>query len=173
MSTATDSTYCVNHPQTPTGLRCNKCGQPICVKCAVRTPVGYRCRSCVSAQQQIFETALWYDYVIAAVVAAVLGGLAGALLVNMQFFVFFLAPVAGGLTAEVVRAAVRRRRGRRLALAAAGGFVLGCLPLLFMPLFYLLLGAGIRGLLGLLWPGVYMVVAASTLYARLRGIDLR
>jgi len=36
----------------------------------VRTPVGYRCRECVRGQQQVFETAVWSDYVIAAVVVA-------------------------------------------------------------------------------------------------------
>ena len=46
--------YCVNHPDVETYLRCNKCGRPICPKCAVRTPVGYRCRDCVQAHQQVF-----------------------------------------------------------------------------------------------------------------------
>ena len=36
-------TYCANHPGVETSLRCNKCGKPICAKCAVRTPTGYRC----------------------------------------------------------------------------------------------------------------------------------
>ena len=36
-------TYCANHPTVETTLRCNKCGKPICAKCAIRTPTGYRC----------------------------------------------------------------------------------------------------------------------------------
>ena len=35
-----DPLCCVNHPNKETYLRCNKCGQPICTKCAVGTPVG-------------------------------------------------------------------------------------------------------------------------------------
>jgi len=173
--------YCANHPQVPTSLRCNKCGKLICPKCAVRTPVGYRCKSCVRQQQQIFETAVWYDYLIAAVIAAPLAGIAGALLINLGFFVIFLAPVAGGVVAEIVRVGVRRRRGRYLSLAATGAFVLGCLPLFLYPLFIasLSLAAGGRGavlglgsLVILLWPLVYTVIGAGTLYARLRGISL-
>jgi len=178
-ATTPDTLFCANHPRTPTSLRCNKCGKLICVKCAVRTPVGYRCRECVSQQQQVFETARWYDYVLAVVLAAPLAGLAGAVLLNLSYFVIFLAPVAGGIVAEIVRWAVRRRRGRYLPLAAVGGFVLGCLPLLLFPLFIgavsMFNGAGLgaaASLLGLLWPLAYAVIGASTLYARLRGISI-
>ena len=172
--TVAEILYCANHPQTPTALRCNKCGKPICSKCAVRTPVGYRCKDCVRGQQQIFETAMWYDYVVAAVIAAPVAAVAGFLVMSLGFFVFFLAPVVGGAVAELVRAAVRRRRGRYLSLTAAGAFVLGCVPLLAGPLILMLLGGGAsRGLFGLLWPMVYTVIGVSTLYARLRGISIK
>ena len=42
-----ETVYCSYHPNVETGLRCNKCGKPICVKCARRTPVGYRCPDCI------------------------------------------------------------------------------------------------------------------------------
>ncbi|MCC7360437.1 MAG: hypothetical protein IT317_13225 [Anaerolineales bacterium] len=178
---AGDTLYCANHPQTSTALRCNKCNKPICTKCAVLTPVGYRCRECVRGQQQVFETARWYDYVSAPLTAAVLGGVAGALLTFLGWFVIFLSPVAGGLVAEVVRRVVGRRRGRNLFLAAAAGYVAGCLALFAPALIVLALallggeaagGAGLRSLLGLLWPLVYTVIAAGTFYARLRGISV-
>lgn len=180
---AEDTLYCANHPQTPTRLRCNKCGKLICTKCAVRTPVGYRCRECVRSQQQIFETARWYDYLVAAVISLPLGALSAGLLGNLGFFMFFLAPVAGGITAEIVRAAVRRRRGKHLTLAAAAAFALGALGLTLIPLagFLVLavlngqdLGAMLSGrlLLGLLWPLIFTVISTSTLYARLRGISI-
>ncbi len=173
--------YCANHSDRETALRCNKCGKPICVKCVVRTPVGYRCRECVHQQQQIFETALWYDYVIAGVIAAVLSGLAGALITALGWFVIFLAPMAGGVIAEVIFRAVRKRRGKYLPLAAVGGAVLGGLPLCALPVLGLLLalfggqgsgGAGFGLLFSLLWPLVYVALCASTLYYRLRGIRI-
>ena len=178
--TLSETIFCANHPQTPTALRCNKCGKPICTKCAVRTPVGYRCRECVRSQQQIFETAEWYDYIIAGVIAAPLAAPAGFLISYLGFFVLFLSPVAGGVIAEIIRAAVRRRRSRYLSWAAAGAFVLGCLPLFIIPLIGaglgLLNGAGgaaAFSLVRLLWPLVYTIIGASMLYARLRGISIR
>src|SRR5579859_745784 len=173
--TDTDTLYCANHPTVATSLRCNKCNKPICHKCAVLTPVGYRCRECVRGQQQVLETVIWYDYVVAGVLAAVLGGLAGALLVNLSWFTIFLAPLAGAGIAEIVRVAVRRRRGRYLYLVAAGAYVAGCLPLFAFGLASLLLGGrdgGLFGLLGLLWPLVYVALATGTFYTRLRGISI-
>ena len=177
--TPAETLYCANHPQVETSLRCNRCGKPICARCALRTPVGYRCRECVRTQQQVFETAVWLDYVIAAVVTAPLAGLGAFLLSNLGFFMFFLAPVAGGVIAEIVRVAVRRRRGRYLSLVAVGAFVLGCLPLLLLPVllaaFSLFAGRGegiLSSLFGSLFPLIYTVLGASTLYARLRGISV-
>jgi hypothetical protein len=179
-----DTLYCANHPQTPTQLRCNKCGKPICTKCAVRTPVGYRCRECVRSQQQIFETALWYDYIIAAVIALPLGAIGAVILGNLGFFMFFLAPVAGGVTAELIRAAVRRRRGRYLSLVAAIAFALGCLGAALGPLLLLVAVAALNGaggslgqlgagvLIRLLFPMIYTLLSTGTLYARLRGISV-
>jgi hypothetical protein len=179
--------FCVNHPQTPTALRCNRCGRPVCTKCIVRTPVGYRCRECVRGQQQVFVTAVWSDYLIAAVIVAPLAGLAGFLVTSLQFFAIFLAPVVGGLLAELVRVAVQRRRGRNLNWVAAGAFVVGCLPLFLWPLLSLFFGflggtnpnlgraaASILFSVGLnfVWIGAYMVLGASALYARLRGISI-
>lgn len=162
-----ETLFCANHPQVATSLRCNKCGKPICAKCAVRTPVGYRCKDCVRGQQQIFETAFWYDYALAAVLAAPLAAVAGFFVVQLIWFSFILAPVVGGAIAEVVRWAVRRRRGRYLSLVAAGGFVLGCLPLVVVTLF----GRG-GFITGLVLVPLYMIIGASTLYARLRGISI-
>lgn len=179
-----DTLYCVNHPQTPTSLRCNRCGRPVCSRCIVRTPVGYRCRDCVRGQQQIFENAFWYDYVIAVVITLPLAAIAGALVTALGFFSIFLAPVVGGVVAEIVRWAVRRRRGRYLPHTAAAAFALGGLGLVLLPvglaILAVLFGAGQRGvtgnILGLLftsiWPLVYAALGAGTVFARLRGISI-
>lgn len=178
---ATDTIYCANHPTVATALRCNKCGKPVCTRCIVRTPVGYRCRECVRGQQSIFETAKWYDYALASLVSLPIGWISAALLGNLFFFMIILAPVAGGLTAEVVRAVVKRRRGRFLAQTAAIAFALGCLVNVLLPLALLALAllmggdigqAGGFGLIRFLWPLLYAAIASSTLYARLRGISV-
>ena len=71
-------TFCYRHPDTETGLRCNRCGNPICAKCAVRTDVGFRCPDCVRQQQDKFYTGGRLDYVIAVVIALPLSLIAAA-----------------------------------------------------------------------------------------------
>jgi len=177
----TDPTlYCAYHPDRETTLRCNKCEKPICSKCAVLTPVGYRCKECVRGQQSVFETARPVDLVIAAVVSAVGAGIAVALLNLLGFWGFFVAPVVGGGLAEVVRAAVRRRRSRRLPLVAVIGGGVGVLPTLLPALasaaVYLVSGGGVEALggvlLGVVFPLVTGGLLLSALYYRLRGIRL-
>jgi MFS family permease len=165
----TETLYCANHPQTPTSLRCNRCGKLICARCAVRTPVGYRCRDCTRAQQQVFETALWYDYLIAGIVAAVLGFIGSLMTFLPFFFVIFLAPASGGVIAEAVRFGVQRRRGRYLGWLAVAGFALGCLPIGGWLLLQALFGGFSFALLTL---GLYAFLGGGALYARLRGISI-
>lgn len=150
----TKRTVCATHPDRETGLRCHRCGKFICATCARRTPVGYRCTQCVREHMQKFETAHWYDYLVAAGVSLVISGLVGVLLVRLGWFVIFIAPTAGGVISEIIRRAVGRRRGRYLSYAAVGGMLL----------------AGVFNLS--LWGLVYLVLAASTLYTRLRSISI-
>ncbi len=169
---------CANHPDRETSLRCNRCEKPICAQCAVLTPVGYRCKECVRGQQAVFDTARPYDYPMAVVIAAVGVALSIGVLRLIGFWGFFVAPVAGGAIAELVRWAVRRRRSRRLPLVTALGGAAGLLPYVAMPLLGLLLslagGFDLRllggALVSLLWPSAYGALIISSLYYRLRGI---
>src|SRR5512136_190041 len=112
MSETTGTHYCYYHSNTPTELRCNKCGKYICVKDAVRTPVGYRCKSCVKEQQDVFFTATSTDYTIAAVVSLVLSTVAAFIVPALGFIAIFAGPIAGTVIAEGVWRATGRRRGR-------------------------------------------------------------
>jgi hypothetical protein len=130
---AGEALHCINHPQRETTLRCNRCGAPVCTRCVVRTPVGYRCGECVKAQQSTFYTARWYDYPVAGAVAfllsvpaAVLATLAG------WWFALIVSPVAGGLIGGIVHWAVGRRRGRWTWLVVAAALVFGALVALGM-----------------------------------------
>ena len=109
--------FCVHHPGRETHLHCNLCDRPICPKCAVQTPVGFRCKACVKAQQSDFFTARWYDYPLAAGVA--LGLSVAAALVASQ--------AGGWLVGKAVHAAIGRRRGRWIWLTCAACIVLGAL----------------------------------------------
>jgi len=157
--------YCANHPSIETSLRCNKCEKPICAKCAILTPTGYRCKECVKEQQKIFETALWFDYPLVFIVVAILAYLGSLIAARIGFFTILLAPFAGGLIAEVARLITRRRRSKRLFILAALAAVVGCLPvgLAFIQHFILL---------GFIFQMIYAVLMTSTMYYRLAGIRI-
>ena len=70
-----DPVFCANHPTVETMLRCNRCSKPICTRCAVQTPVGYRCRECVGQQQAAFYSGGLFDYVIGGFIGLILGGI--------------------------------------------------------------------------------------------------
>jgi hypothetical protein len=177
----TDQTmYCANHPNRETSLRCNRCGKPICSTCAVLTPVGYRCKECIRGQQAGFDTALFRDYPIAFIIAAVGVGLGIGILGYLWYWIgFIFAPVVGGGLAEAIRIAVGRRRSRRLPFAAIIGGAVGVLPHLILS------GVGIfstayTGItlswlggigLNLIFPLAYGFLMISTLFYRLRGIQ--
>ena len=72
MSENPEILYCANHPNVETTLRCNRCEKPICARCAVLTPTGYRCKECVRGQQKQFDTAKWMDYPLTIVISALL-----------------------------------------------------------------------------------------------------
>jgi hypothetical protein len=174
MSDVTPTLYCANHPSVETSLRCNNCDKPICPKCAVLTPTGYRCRECVRSQQKTFDTAEWYDYPLAFVTAIVLSYLGSRIVSFIGFFTIFVAPIAGVIIAEAIRFVIRRRRSKNLFLIATVAVVLGSLPTILILLAGNLLGfGGIRALLPLVWQGLYTFIATSTTYYRLRGINIR
>src|SRR5260221_5178554 len=119
-------TFCAIHTTVETSLRCNKCGRYMCSRCAVRTPVGYRCKQCVNQQQDIYFNATQVDYVIGFVVSAVLSVPASYLAPRLGLFIIIFAGlIGGGFIGEIVHRAVGKRRGRYLWIAAAAGIVAG------------------------------------------------
>jgi uncharacterized membrane protein YeaQ/YmgE (transglycosylase-associated protein family) len=158
-------TYCSFHPNVETRLRCSKCGRPICPRCAVQTPVGFRCPDCVRTQQAVFYTATPLDYVIAAVVGLVASTMAGFIMGRVGIFLaLILGGVVGGAIAEAVRWAIGRRRGR----IVVGALVAAFYPLLFFifaPQSTASLSLSVLFRLDLI---IYVALAVGAAYARLR-----
>jgi hypothetical protein len=152
---ATETLFCTVHPTIPTTLRCNRCGRPMCTKCAVKTPVGYRCRQCVREQQDKFFDAQMLDYIVAAVVSLGISFFAAAILSRIGFFLlaFFLSPAAGGVIASVVWVLTKKRRGRYTPIVVGTGVVLGALPFLLVNPFSI---------------GIYLFMATGAAIARYR-----
>ena len=166
-------TYCANHPGVETTLRCNKCGKPICARCAVRTPTGYRCRECVRGQQKIFETAEWYDYALGFATAGILSFLASLLVglisgiagIFAWFIIAAAAPTVGMGITKAVRFVTRRHRSQPLFITVTVAVVLGALPSIILNLISF-------SLFGLIFQAIFLFVATPIIYTRLAGIQL-
>ncbi len=162
--------FCANHSETETTLRCNRCGKPVCVKCVELTEVGYRCKECIRAQQNVFFTAETKDYFVLAIVSFVLAALATPiieLLLGMLGLFFgvilavFLGPAVGGAAATIIRRSVGRRRGRYMGAVGVAAIILGVgFGLLVASVFNL--GVNLIPL------AVFLFLSLSTIYATLR-----
>ncbi len=171
--TDTDMLYCTYHPEVETSLRCNLCEDPICAKCAILTPTGYRCKKCVRNQQKTFDTAQWFDYPIIIMTVVLLSFLGSLLVGVLGFFTIFLAPAAGMFIAEAARRLTQRRRSRLLFQLATAAAIAGSLPRLGLLLASLFIGSPNPGvLMPLIWQALYTFVIASTVYYRLKGIQI-
>ena len=159
MSAAPEATYCAQHPQRETSLRCNRCERLMCPACAVQTPVGYRCRECVRAQEDRFFSGTQLDYVLVFAGSALGAGVAQFLISLVGGFLLLallLAAPAGGAIAGLALRLSGKRRGRWSGATAAAGVLAG--SLLFV------LGTGRAGLSALLFAGIM----AATAYGRYR-----
>lgn len=165
-----EAMFCVNHPDTETTLRCNRCGRPVCVRCVELTEVGYRCKDCIREQQNVFFTALGRDYVVVAIVSFLLATIATPIIevllgiLGLFFGIIlavFLGPAVGGTAATIIRRSVGRRRGRYMGIVAVVAIILGVgFGLLVAAIF----GMGIN----LIPLAVFVFLALSTIYATLR-----
>jgi hypothetical protein len=157
----------------------------MCIKCVERTPVGYRCKECLGIQRQGYYNASVVDYVVAAVVGGALSVFGGVVMsfIGAGFFGILIGifggPIGGGIVAEGIRAAVQRHRGRYLWVVACAALVvggmMGLVALRGLSLLAALLAGNIAVLSALslsllfnlgFW--VYLALAVSTAYARLR-----
>ncbi len=121
-------TYCAVHPDRETGLRCITCNRYMCIRCAVRTPVGYRCRECYDQQQSGFFKASLIDVFLTAAICATLSAMGTAMLTVLPIpylLQVILAFPVGLLVAEISLWSVERRRSADGHWLAAGSAAFG------------------------------------------------
>lgn len=117
--------FCANHPTVPTSLRCSRCGKPICARCRVATPVGYRCYEC-AAVQSVPTYAVDTSYYVKAIAVGVAASAGiGVLWGLFPGFDFWAALIMGIVVGEVVSWAANMKRGPGLQLVGLGAVALG------------------------------------------------
>jgi hypothetical protein len=113
---------CKRHPKTETNLFCGKCGDPICPRCLVQTPVGARCPSCarLSRVPTYRVSSIYYLRAAGAALGlAVVSGFLWGFLRSILFsgyFNFFIAAALGYGIGEGISLTVNRKSGTGLAI---------------------------------------------------------
>ncbi|MBI3743716.1 MAG: hypothetical protein HY261_05440 [Chloroflexi bacterium] len=128
-----DIMQCSTHPDVETRLTCQRCEKPICPRCMVQTPVGYRCRECARVQKNPLTTLKGQEaaqVLAVAVAVAFAGGIAWGLIKPLFGLLSIIAALGIGYAiAEVISRAANRRPVSYLpliaAVAALGAFLIG------------------------------------------------
>jgi len=127
---------CAVHPEIETNLRCGKCGQPICPKCMVQTPVGARCPNCAKLYKlpTYRVTPTYYLRAIGtalgmAIVCGLVWGVVNG--VGLFYLTLIIAAGVGYAVGEVVGLSVNRKRGNWLAVIGGMAVVISYLINIF------------------------------------------
>lgn len=118
---------CSYHPDVLTGLRCTRCGKPICPLDSVRTDVGLRCPDCAGVRSmgtiRTGSDALLKAALSSLAVAVVVAGL-------WRFFPewqFYLSLAMGFGVVETVARATNNKRGADLQILSMVVITIGFL----------------------------------------------
>lgn len=117
--------YCYRHPKSETYVRCGRCDQPICPKCAVQGPVGFRCRQCGLVKSASITDFSPRQLVLGLGASFGGGAILGFLGGQVGFYSIFIAFFAGGFIAEAMVRAMGLKRGPVMRLMLYGGLLAG------------------------------------------------
>jgi hypothetical protein len=117
--------YCYRHPKSETYVRCGRCDQPICPKCAVQGPVGFRCRQCGLVKSATLSSFTPQQLLLGSGIALGGGGIVGYLGGSIGFYSIFIAFFAGAFIAEGFVRFVGLKRGPLPRLMLYGGLLAG------------------------------------------------
>jgi hypothetical protein len=155
---------CKRHPQVETALTCGKCGDPICPRCMVQTPVGIRCPTCARLSRvptYNVSSGYYLRAIGAGLGAAIVAGIAWGFLQTVIPFIYLSFLIAGAVgygIGEAISISVNRKAGTGLALIGALGVVLSYVIATFT-----FFGGGFN-----LFDIVALIVGISVAVARLR-----
>lgn len=116
---------CYRHPDRETYVRCGRCDQPICGRCAMQGPVGFRCRQCGRPARDPLTSMRPSQLAIGLAIAVTGGLVVGFGISRIGFLGLILAWFAGGLIADAIIRYVGIKRGPMMAATLVGGIVAG------------------------------------------------
>ena len=119
--------HCYRHPDRETWVRCGRCDRPICTKCAMQGPVGFRCRDCGKPVNDPLTSMKPPQVVLGGLVSIGAGTLGGLIGLQLGFFSIIVGFFAGGLIADLVMRVTGYKRGPVMATILLGGIALGTL----------------------------------------------
>lgn len=166
--------YCPRNPGVETNLRCGKCGQFICPRCLVQTPVGARCADCARVKKNPAFDPSNQEVLLASAagagVAVAAGIFLGAVVATLarvpygyMFGVLVGQAAAGWVVGETVHRVSRHKRSRGLSyVAAISAFVAYTVALAVSPVF------GLRGGFVELWALLGLGASVYIAMGRLR-----
>ena len=119
--------FCYRHRDRETWVRCGRCDRPICVKCSIQGPVGFRCRECGLMKNDPLTTFRPAQLALAIGVSVLAGAIASLIASQIGFFSVVISYFAGGLIVEAVRRVVGYKHGPVMRAIVFGGIVAGSL----------------------------------------------
>lgn len=119
--------FCYRHPERETWVRCGRCDRPICPKCAMQGPVGFRCRDCGKPAFDPLTSFTPTQLVLGALVALVGGTIAAFLAGRIGFFAIVVSFFGGQIIAEAVTRVTGYKRGPVMLGVLFGGIIVGTL----------------------------------------------
>jgi hypothetical protein len=117
--------YCYRHPDRETWVRCGRCDQPICTRCAMQGPVGLRCRTCGKPSRDALASLKPNQIAAGLAVTGGLGAVVGYFGTQFGFFMIVVGFFAGTIIAEALDRTIGIKRGPRILALAITGIVVG------------------------------------------------
>ena len=117
--------YCYRHPDRETWVRCGRCDQPICTRCAMQGPVGLRCRTCGKPSRDALASLNTRQLAIGLAVASALGAVVGYFGAQFGFLMIVVGFFAGTIIAEALDRTIGIKRGPKILALATTGIVIG------------------------------------------------
>ena len=116
---------CAKHPKEQTLLRCAGCNTPICDKCAVLTPVGYKCRNCGTYKNPAAASPTLPRILLVLIIGLLGGLLAGLIVPSIGFFAIWVALPYGRFLGSLVLRASNQRVGLVMEILTGGSILIG------------------------------------------------